>query len=113
MGGVGLGPLLSRGLLNGYDVAQPDKFFQGPAAMEALIQAQVDIGQLEVQVKHLTDSVAELKLSNKGLADQLSNIQKTLSEARGGWRVLMLIGGAAAGCGALVSYIYSHITWST
>lgn len=81
--------------------------FQGPAG-EALAKAQVDIGRLEAEVSHLTDAVKELRASNAAVTKALVDIQRTLDEARGGWRTLMFVGGAAASMGGLISWVLSH-----
>lgn len=85
-------------------------YFQGPAA-EALVQAQIDIGKLETEVAHLTKSVDELKTSNAQLVKALSDIQRTLDEASGGWRMLMLMGGAGAAAGGLISWLLTNLRW--
>lgn len=86
------------------------ELFQGPAA-EALVKAQVDISRLESEVSHLTQIVAELKASNRAMNDKLDQIQRTLSEARGGWQTMMWMGGAAASVGGVISWVASHVTW--
>jgi len=85
-------------------------YFQGPAA-EALVQAQIDIGKLETEVNHLTKSVDELKASNTQLVKALSDIQRTLDEASGGWRMLMLMGGAGAAAGGLIQWALTNLRW--
>ena len=87
-----------------------DNYFQGPG-VEALVQAQIDVARLESEVSHLTKIVEELKVSNAQLVKALTEIQRTLDEARGGWRTLMWVGGAAASAGGAVSWILTHITW--
>lgn len=87
-----------------------DNFFQGPAG-EALVQAQIDIGKLETEVAHLAKAVEELKTSNTQLAKALTEIQRTLDEASGGWRMLMLMGGAGAALGSSVAWVLQHISW--
>jgi hypothetical protein len=87
-----------------------DNYFQGPAA-EALVQAQIDIGKLETEVAHLTRSVDELKTSNAKLIETLGSIQRTLDEASGGWRMLMLMGGAGAAAGGLISWVLTNLRW--
>ena len=87
-----------------------DNYFQGPAA-EALVQAQIDIGKLETEVAHLTKSVDELKTSNSQLVKAISDIQRTLDEASGGWRMLMLMGGAGAAAGGLISWVLTNLRW--
>lgn len=97
------------------------ELFQGPAA-EALMKAQIDITRLESEVSHLARTVDELKVANKLLADELrtSNktlttalveLQRTLDEARGGWRMLMLMGGAGAAAGGFISWFLSNFRW--
>jgi len=39
----------------------------------------------------------------------LADIQKTLSEAKGGWKTLMYVGGAAAGVGAFIAWLADKI----
>jgi hypothetical protein len=95
----------------------PDHFNQ-----EAITQAQRDIEGLRVEVNHLRDTVNELKASNantliefrvanKEIMAMISSIQQTLSEARGGWRALMLVGGAVTTVSALVYWAATHIQW--
>lgn len=73
-------------------------------------------GQLEGEVKALGDMLAEqrktLEAQNKTLADltmQLAGVSSTLSEARGGWRVLLAIGGAASGVTVALQWLIEHI----
>jgi hypothetical protein len=65
------------------------------------------IGRLEAQVAALTSSLAAVTalLDRNNL--KLSEIEQTLSAARGGYRVLMLVGGAAGTIGSLMTYLAS------
>lgn len=76
---------------------------------QALVQAQIAIGKLEVQVAHLTDSVAVLQESQQQLTAKLDQVLLTLSEARGGWKTLMVVGGAASTVGAGLSWAVNHL----
>jgi len=42
----------------------------------------------------------------------LTTIEKTLSEARGGWKVLMMIGGAGGALGAALTQLIHSAPWS-
>ena len=84
---------------------------QGPA-IDALAQAQVDIGKLEIEVQHLRDDVADLKKLVERLAEQVGAVTAQLSEARGGWKMLMLIGGAGAALGSMFSWVVHHLKYS-
>lgn len=81
---------------------------QGPA-LDALAQAQVDIGKLEVEVQNLRDDIIDLKKLVEQLNTQMSKVTAQLSEAKGGWRMLMLLGGAAASLGAGVTWLITHM----
>ena len=54
-----------------------------------------EIKHLQYDMKRLIDDVEDIKHC-------IHQIQKTLSEAQGGWRMLMLIGGASAAMGAAI-----------
>jgi hypothetical protein len=46
------------------------------------------------------------------MAIRLDALNATLTEARGGWRMLMLLGGAAAALGSLIPWVISHLRFS-
>ena len=48
--------------------------------------------------------VSDMEEIKKTLAD----IQKTLSEAKGGWKVLMWAGGAASAITSVIGFIVGH-----
>jgi prefoldin subunit 5 len=75
-------------------------------------KAQQDIVRLEVEVEHMTRAIEALTNMLNEQAKTLAAIQKTLSEARGGWRTLMLVGGAASTIGALIAWISSHVRFT-
>jgi hypothetical protein len=52
-----------------------------------------EVGRMQAEIEALT--VAVDKLTGK-----VESIEKTLSEAKGGWRVLMIFGGAGSIIGA-------------
>ncbi len=68
---------------------------------EKVVRAQIDIGILQTQM-------AELKMGQASMSQQLRDIQSTLSEAKGGWKALMMIGGFGAALGSVVAYILQH-----
>jgi prefoldin subunit 5 len=76
---------------------------------EELTKARLDIARLEVQVAHLTASTARLEGSNQQLTEKLDQVLLTLSEARGGWKTLMVVGGAASAVGGLITWVMQHL----
>ncbi len=57
---------------------------------------QRDLGRMEAQITALISQVRVLN-------DKVDAIDKTLSEARGGWRMLLAVGGVAGTVSALLS----------
>ena len=53
-------------------------------------------------IAHLQNDMDKLVASVAAMQKTLSDIEKTLSEARGGWKVLMLVGGASGALGAML-----------
>lgn len=71
-------------------------------------QNAVDIARLQENVKHLTEGMDRLTKIVERLSDDVEAISKTLTEAKGGWRMLMLMGGAAGSVGTFIGWALSH-----
>lgn len=63
-----------------------------------------DIKHLQADMDTMKDDVAAIRKS-------IEEINKTLSEARGGWKVLIWAGGAASSISALAGFISGR--WSS
>lgn len=62
-----------------------------------------DIGRLSEAVRLLQHAVEDLDREVKAM-------NATINEAKGGWRILLLLGGSAAGVGAVLgSWLHSMI----
>jgi prefoldin subunit 5 len=61
----------------------------------------------ETEIKHLQADMDRLITDMESVKATLNSINSTLSEARGGWRVLMMVGGAGGALGAVVTQ-YAH-----
>jgi hypothetical protein len=85
--------------------------FQEPVVLE-LGKTQVDIAVLQTQHQHLIDTIARLSSDMALLATQVSEMRAMMNEAKGGWRVMMMIGGAAAGVGGAVVWLLQHVRLS-
>jgi hypothetical protein len=51
----------------------------------------------------------ELRDQNKKLGDKLDDLLAKMNQAQGGWRTLMLVGGAAASIGGFATWFLSHV----
>jgi prefoldin subunit 5 len=58
----------------------------------------------ETEIKHLQADMDRLVADMDDIKNTLNNINTTLAEARGGWKVLMLLGGAGGVLGSSVTY---------
>jgi hypothetical protein len=59
-------------------------------------------------IKHLQDDMDKLVSDMEAIKTALQDIQKTLSEARGGWKVLMWAGGAVSAFTGIAGFIAGH-----
>ena len=71
------------------------------------------LGNLEAQVQSLSLAVSLLSGRLDRNSEKLDAIDVTLSEARGGWRVLMWVGGAGGAFGALAAHIAQTLVGKT
>jgi prefoldin subunit 5 len=63
----------------------------------------------ETEIKHLQADMDKLVQDMEDIKKTLTNINNTLAEAKGGWKVLMMLGGAGGVLGSAVTYIIQ--TW--
>jgi prefoldin subunit 5 len=56
-------------------------------------------------IKHLQADMDAMKADVAAIRESIEAINKTLSEARGGWKVLIWAGGAASAFSALAGFI--------
>ncbi len=66
-------------------------------------QLAVDVGVLKKEMEAVTATLADMKQVNKEQSAKLDTIMAQLSEAKGGWRTMMWIGGSFASAAALVA----------
>jgi len=59
-------------------------------------------------IKHLQDDMDRLVADISAIKTSLADINKTLSEAKGGWKVLMWAGGAASAATGIVGFISGY-----
>jgi prefoldin subunit 5 len=67
-----------------------------------------DLGKHDAQIEALKTQVNRMYDDMQQMMGQLTTIQQTLSEAKGGWKTLMWVGGLSAALGAIVVKV---ITW--
>lgn len=71
------------------------------------IDAQ-EFGRLQAQVQQLLDSDKVKTQMLTEMAEALHAMQLQMAEAKGGWRTLVFLGGAAASLGGALSWALQH-----
>jgi len=69
-----------------------------------------EFGRLQAQVETLLASDREKTELLKTLAADMTAVRLQLAEAKGGWRLLMAIGGASASAGGAITWALNHFT---
>lgn len=69
----------------------------------------VQFGRVQAEVEALRRDADKLLQTQQEQIQMLQKLNEQLTEARGGWKMLMLIGGASATFGALVSKILAPV----
>jgi negative regulator of sigma E activity len=68
-----------------------------------------EFGRLQAQVETLIASDATKTALLQALAEDMQAVRLQLAEARGGWRLLVGLGGAAASVGAAIAWAAQHL----
>jgi len=58
--------------------------------------------KLEVEMINVRDDYKDMRADHKLMAADIRVIRETLQEAKGGWKALMIVGGAGATLGGLL-----------
>lgn len=75
---------------------------------DAMIDPQ-EFGRLQAEVGSLRRDMDRMAESLESMATSMQTIQHQLAEARGGWKVMMAVGGASAAGGAVIGKFFSAI----
>lgn len=67
---------------------------------------QLLVGELKGRVQALEEQNRITNVTLRDMADQLRDINETLSSAKGGWRTLLAIGSLGAALGGLVASFF-------
>lgn len=67
-------------------------------------------GELKAQVATLIERDREMAASLQAMAASLQAMQLQMAEARGGWKLMVALGGAAASLGGFISWALTTFT---
>ena len=74
------------------------------------IETARELATHAADIKHLQDDMDKLVADMDEIKKSLATINATLSEAKGGWRVLMMVAGASGTIGAGLMSIVHYLT---
>ena len=74
------------------------------------IQTARELATHAADIKHLQEDMDKLTSDANDIKATLQAIQTTLAEAKGGWRMLMLIGGASGTVGAALTQLAHYVS---
>ena len=67
-----------------------------------------DVAAHDVEIKHLQDDMDKMVKEMAEIKRSLAAIDRTLSEARGGWKTVLAIGGAGAVIVEVLQWAIQH-----
>lgn len=70
--------------------------------MASEAELQMIVGELRGRVAALEQQNRDMLMAMREMTEQLHDINETLNSAKGGWKVLMAVGGASATLGGLI-----------
>ena len=71
---------------------------------------QIKLAVHENDIKYLQTAMDMLVKDTKEPKASVAEIGKTLSEAKGGWQVLMVMGGLGAAFGSVIGWALEHFS---
>lgn len=76
---------------------------------EGITRDSLQIARLEEQFAAMRHTIEEMAQVQRDTQHQLGELRAQLEQAKGGWRTLMLLGGAASALGAFLSWMVAHV----
>lgn len=70
-----------------------------------------EFGRLQAQVETLIRSDEEKTDLLRTLAADVQAMRLQMAEAKGGWKVLVMMGGASASIGSALTWLATHMPW--
>tara|TARA_R110000868_G_scaffold363377_1_gene625662 strand:+ start:413 stop:658 length:246 start_codon:yes stop_codon:yes gene_type:complete len=77
---------------------------------EDAIQTARELATHASDIAHLQDDMDKLAADINDIKATLAAIQTTLAEAKGGWRMLMMIAGVSGTVGAAITHLAHYVS---
>ena len=69
-----------------------------------------ELGSHEARLDSMEKDILAMRADMRRIFEKLDTINSTLSEAKGGWRTLMMVGGAGVALGGMLNSLV-HWIW--
>lgn len=73
-------------------------------------EAAVQIARLEEKFASMSEGQLEMKIKMAQVEGKIDIIVNAISESKGGWKLLMLIGGLASSLSVAITWALAHIS---
>jgi hypothetical protein len=70
-----------------------------------------EFGRLQAEVAELRRDQEQIMVLLSKMTADVAAMREQMAEARGGWKLMMGLGGAAATLGGIVSWVIQHVRW--
>lgn len=81
-----------------------------PMSTAEMIDQIRTVAELKAKVEGMGREIGELKDDIKQLTASVNGMRDQMTEARGGLRTLLMLGGASASAGGIVTWAIQHFT---
>lgn len=88
---------------------QMDYLAQELDRMEQKMIDPIEYGELRGKVAAMQTQISEIQSQQAATNAKLDQVLAKLSEARGGWKMMMALGGAAATLGGAVTWVAQNV----
>lgn len=70
---------------------------------------QRDLGRHDAQIENLEKDILDMRKDLTKLMEKIDNMNLILEQAKGGWKVLMMVGGMSAVLGGIVTKVLAFL----
>ena len=71
-------------------------------------QNSIAIAVIKTEMEYLKAGMTDLKMTNAAQTEKIEQLLAIVAEARGGWRTLLMLGGAAGAIGSGITWLATH-----
>ena len=101
----------AQGELNAHFATKLDAIVAGVARLETMAAlAGAKACPAPGKCLELAETLSRQVLELETLRGSVADLEQAAAEARGGWKMLVFIAGAAGTCGSVIGWLVSHFT---